>query len=249
MGDLIPAPILYQDEAMLAVAKPPGEAVIPARGEASAACLQRRLEAQRGERLWVVHRIDRDVSGVVVFARHAAAHRALSLAFERRQVGKLYQAFTAGAPVPSQGRIGIALHAARRGKSRPASPGEKGARAAATDYAVRRRWTRGADAVAALEVRPLTGRHHQIRVHLRAAGAPILFDALYGGGGAAVTERLRDAPCRRLALHARRLELPSPSGDGRIVVEAPLARDLEALHAWLSANWRVEEYGAPREDP
>jgi tRNA pseudouridine32 synthase/23S rRNA pseudouridine746 synthase len=238
MSDPYPS-VVHQDEAVLAVAKPPGEPVIPARGEEPLACLQRRLEAQRGERLWVVHRIDRDASGVVVFARNAAAHRALSLAFERREVGKLYEAFTAGAPEAARGRIGIALHAARRGKTRPAAEGEPGARAAETDYAVRKRWVRPTGTVASLEARPRTGRHHQIRVHLRAIGAPILFDPLYGRS--TMEEPLREAPCRRLALHARRLELPSPAGDGRLVVEAPLAPDLVALRAWLDAHWNGQE--------
>jgi tRNA pseudouridine32 synthase/23S rRNA pseudouridine746 synthase len=247
MAEPDPIPVLYEDDAVLAVAKASGEPVVPARGEAPDACLHRRLEALRGERLWVVHRIDRDASGVVVFARNAAAHRALSLAFERREAEKLYQAFTAGAPAAPRGRSAVALHAARRGKARPASPDEPGARAATTDYAVRRRWMRDAATVAALELRPLTGRHHQIRVHLRAAGTPILFDALYGRGTG--SGPLEGAPCRRLALHAQRLALPAPDGRGRLVVEAAPAPDLVALEAWLDAGWRATVYGAHREGP
>jgi len=87
-------------------------------------------------------------------------------------------------------------------------------------------------------VDPITGRTHQIRVHLRAAGAPILFDPLYGRG--LMPAAVAGAPCSRLALHALRLELPSTDGGRRITVEAPLspdlAPDLEALAAWLDAR-------------
>lgn len=85
--------VLHQDRDVVAVDKPPGVPVIPARGEDGGECLQHRLQRQIGHRLWVVHRIDRDASGVVLFASNAAAHRMLSLAFEQRQVHKSYVAF------------------------------------------------------------------------------------------------------------------------------------------------------------
>lgn len=228
-----PLTLLHDDGAYVAVAKPAGEPVIAARGEPPAACVHKRLERQLGRRLWVVHRIDKDVSGVVLFAADAAAHRAASLAFEHRRVDKLYLAFVAGSLEPPHGRLDQPLHAARKGKARPARPGEPGSRDALTEYATARRWALGASGVSLVEARPQTGRHHQIRVHLRAAGAPILFDPLYGRG--LMPEGLDAAPCRRLALHARRIELPAPSGEARLAIEAPLAPDLEALAAWLDA--------------
>jgi RluA family pseudouridine synthase len=235
-----PAPlaVLHDDGALVAVAKPAGEAVIAARGEPPEACVQKRLERQLGRRVYVVHRIDRDASGVVVFALDAAAHRAASLAFEHRSVDKRYLAFVAGALEPAAGRLDTPLHSARKGKTRPARPSEAGAQAAATDYTERRRFTLGDGVVSLVEARPQTGRHHQIRVHLRAAGAPILFDPLYGRG--LMPAGLAEAPCSRLALHAERLELPATDGSGRLVIEAPLAPDLEALSAWLEAQARVE---------
>jgi tRNA pseudouridine32 synthase/23S rRNA pseudouridine746 synthase len=193
--------------------------------------VRRQLEVQRGERLWVVHRLDRDASGVLVLARTAEAHRALSVAFEQRMVEKAYLAFVAGAPAAARGRIGLPLHAARRGKTRPAHPGEPGARAASTDYAVRHTWRRGAEAVSLVEARPLTGRQHQIRVHLRALGVPLLFDEVYGRGVALAG--FEAAPARRLALHASRLVVPPGPGAQPLRLEAPLATDLEALRAWL----------------
>jgi len=227
-----PLVLLHDDGALVAVAKPPGEPVIAARGEPPEACVQKRLERQLGRRVYVVHRIDRDASGVVLFALDAEAHRAASLAFEHRRVRKLYLAWVAGGLAPASGRFEMPLHVARKGKTRPALPGEPGSQAAATDYATSRRFEfEGGGCVSLVEARPHTGRHHQIRVHLRAAGAPILFDPLYGRG--LMPAGLALAPCSRLALHALRLELPAEDGDGAVSIEAPLAPDLEALQAWL----------------
>jgi 23S rRNA-/tRNA-specific pseudouridylate synthase len=103
---------------------------------------------------------------------------------------------------------------------------------------VERSWRREGAVVSLVEVRPHTGRHHQIRVHLRSVGAPLLFDPLYGRG--LLPAGLEGAPCRRLALHARRLELPVPGGDRRLELEAPAAEDLEDLRAWLEACWPRE---------
>jgi RluA family pseudouridine synthase len=232
-----PLTILHDDGALVAVAKPAGEPVIAARGEPPGACVQKRLERQLRHRVFVVHRIDRDASGVVVFALDAAAHRATSLAFEHRSVDKLYLAFVAGALEPDSGRLDTPLHAARKGKTRPARAGESGSQAAVTDYATRRRWALGEHVVSMLEARPHTGRHHQIRVHLRAAEAPILFDPLYSRGR--MPGVLAEAPCSRLALHAQRIELPSADGSARLAIEAPLAPDLVDLVAWLDAHARA----------
>ena len=243
MTEEAPFPVLlHQDHDLVAVAKPPGEPVIPARGEPVSACLQKRLEHALGRRLFVVHRIDRDASGVVVFALNPDAHRAASLAFEHRLVTKTYVAFVAGSLDPSHGRIETPLHGARKGKTRPARPGEPGAQPATTEYATRRRWSLGEATLSLVEAHPVTGRHHQIRVHLRSAGAPILFDPLYSRG--LLPEALDAAPCDRLALHARRIDLPAPRGGGRVVVEAPLAPDLAALADWLDANGQGHAIGA-----
>jgi tRNA pseudouridine32 synthase/23S rRNA pseudouridine746 synthase len=257
VSDAAPLVLLHEDDDVVAVQKPPGEPVIPARDGSARDCVQRRLERQLGRRLWVVHRIDRDASGVVVFATNAAAHRALSLAFEHRQVSKAYVAFVAGAVEPSHGRLDVPLHAARKGKTRPARPGEPGAQTATTEYATRMRWSMPGgsreaaiewgtggpvDIVSLLDAHPHTGRHHQIRVHLRSLGVPILFDPLYGRG--LMPEALAGAPCARLALHARMIDLPAPRGEGRLVVEAPLATDLAALAVWLDACARGEHVGA-----
>jgi tRNA pseudouridine32 synthase/23S rRNA pseudouridine746 synthase len=230
-----PLPLVHDDDDLVAVCKPSGEPVIAERGGGPEACLRGRLESQLGRRLWVVHRIDRDASGLVVFARHADAHRALSLAFENREVEKTYVALTGGEIAKEHGTIDVPLHSARKGKSRPARPGEPGRREATTDYAVERSWRREGAVVSLLVVRPRTGRHHQIRVHLRSIGAPLLFDPLYGRG--LLPPGLDGAPCDRLALHAHRLELPEPGSGRRLALEAPLTKDLQQLQTWLEDEW------------
>ena len=233
-------PILDANDGIVAVNKPAGVTVVPAPDVPADACLRAIVERQVGARLWVVHRLDRDVSGVVVFARTAEAHREICLAFEQRDVRKIYLAFTAGVPDPREGLIDAPLHAARKGKSRPARPGEPGAQAAATGYLVRKRWELDGSRVALVDARPQTGRHHQIRVHLRSIGAPILFDEVYGRSLS--PDACDEAPCDRIALHASRLVLPQPDGS-RLTVDAPLPADLTALLNWLDGGWRAAGAG------
>lgn len=225
---------LYEDADLVVVDKPAGTTVIPAPGMPEGACLRHRVAAAVGTHVWVVHRLDRETSGVVAFARSAEAHRALSMAFESRDVGKQYVALVAGVPSPPTGRIAVPVHEARRGKSRPARAGETGARDAVTGYATTRVWRVGNAAVARVHATPETGRHHQIRVHLRSIGTPVLGDDLYGRAN-----RL-DLPVPRLALHAARLDVPHPATKGRrVVVDSPWPPDLATLTLWLDAQWAV----------
>jgi RluA family pseudouridine synthase len=240
--DVPPLAVLHEDDDVVAVAKPSGQAVIAARGEPRSLSLQSQVESRLRRRVWVVHRIDRDASGVVLFALSADAHRALSLSFEHRQVVKTYAVFVAGRVEPPHGRIEVPLHAARRGKTRPAVPGEPAALPSVTEYATRRRWKLIPDGrrfVSLLDAHPITGRHHQIRVHLRSLGAPILFDPLYGRG--LMPDALARAPSTRLALHASRIEVPAPRGGRRLVLDAPLPADLAGLADWLDTAFGEDE--------
>ncbi len=234
-----PLTILYDDGALVAVAKPAGEPVIAARGEPPEACVQKRLERQLRRRVYVVHRIDKDASGVVVFALDAESHRAASLAFEHRRVDKRYLAFVAGALEPVCGTLRHATAPRAQGKDAARAPGRD--RSPGRRHRATRRGAASRSATARsslVEARPETGRHHQIRVHLRAAGAPILFDPLYGRG--LMPAAIAEAPCTRLALHAERVEIEAQDGSVRLAVEAPLAPDLVALTAWLEAHARAE---------
>ncbi len=233
--------LLYDDDAMVVADKPAGMAVIPAPGETDGACLRDRVAAQIGTRAWVVHRLDRDTSGVVVFGRTAEAHRMLSMAFDRRDVERRYTAFVRGVPALTDGAIDRPLHSARKGKTRLARPDETGAQAARTEVAITRVWRTGtgagAAAVARVTADPHVNRHHQVRVHLRAVDTPIVGDPFYGRG---VSPLPPDVPATRLALHASFLEIPHPSGARRLVVESALPLDLCLLHDWLDAHWPVE---------
>ncbi len=216
---------LHEDQDVIAVNKPAGIAVIPGRDEKPDQALRGQLESLRGERLWVVHRLDRDTSGVVLFARNEQAHRRLSMAFEGREVSKTYLAWTRGVPQPAEGVITVPLHPARKGKMRPAHEGEAGGLASETAYRV----LASREAIAEVEVSPRTGRQHQIRVHMRAIGAPLLVDPFYGKCESIESGVLgAGSPALpRLTLHAWKLAY------GELRVIAPLPGDLAALQAWL----------------
>jgi tRNA pseudouridine32 synthase/23S rRNA pseudouridine746 synthase len=223
-----PVAFLYEDADLVVVDKPAGVPVIPAPDIPPGTCLRDRVASALGGRVWVVHRLDRDTSGVAVFARSAVAHRALSMAFEGRDVGKQYVALVAGTPSPPHASIAIPLHEARRGKTRPARPDEPGAREAETAYEVTQAWVSGTWTVARVVATPTTGRHHQIRVHLKAIGTPILGDRHYGPATAL------DLPVPRLALHAARIDVPHPATPKRrVAAESPWPADLAALTTWL----------------
>ncbi len=226
---------LYEDAALIAVLKPAGITVIPARNEPPEVCLTKQLEATRRERLWVVHRIDRDTSGVVLFARTAVAHRRLSMAFEGRDVEKRYLAFTHGVPMPEEGTIDLPLHAARKGRMRPALPGEPESLPSSSDYRVLKQRETLLGPVALVEVRPRSGRQHQIRVHLRSKEAPLLVDPLYGKCEQIAADALgTGSPAvPRLTLHAQRITFRHPTDGEERTIDAPLPSDLAALDAWL----------------
>jgi tRNA pseudouridine32 synthase/23S rRNA pseudouridine746 synthase len=221
-----PVAVLLEDAALLVVDKPPGRLVIPGRGPPEPS-LRQELEASHGP-LWVVHRLDRGTSGVLVFARSAAAHRDLNLQFDRGEPAKTYLALVAGLP-PEAWRSEAAIAPARRGRMRPARPGEAAAKAAATAFRRLEVFPARGDrpALALVEARPETGRTHQIRIHLLASGHPLAFDPDYG-----LDEPLRSDDgtvlLARTPLHAARLALRHP--DGRLLsLEAPLPADLAAV--------------------
>lgn len=227
--------VLLIDEALLAIDKPAGRLVIPGR-TAGAQSLREELEARHG-RLWVVHRLDRGTSGVLLFARTAAAHRALNLAFDRGAPRKRYLALVRGAPPEAQ-RIDLALAAGRKGRMRPAAAGDPRGKPSAT--VVRRLevfpelpWAGGP--LALVEAFPETGRTHQIRVHLAAAGTPLAVDPDYGEAGP-----LRgpggETLLARTPLHAARLELAHPVTGAALAIEAPLPPDLTGALETLRAT-------------
>jgi RluA family pseudouridine synthase len=216
--------VLYSDEHLVAVDKPAGQLVIPGRGERERTLLDDAQEVFG--RLWVVHRLDRGTSGAVLFPRTAPAHRALNLAFDRREVVKRYLAIVRGAP-PALARIDVPVAPARRGRMRPARPGDPRAKPATTvvrllaAYAPRPPLPR----MALVEVVPETGRTHQIRVHLAWAGTPLAVDPDYGER-APLVDASGAVLLVRTPLHAASLELRHPATGAPLRVDAPVPEDM-----------------------
>ena len=229
--------VLWSGAGLVAVDKPPGVPVVPGRTDAGGAPLREQLEAQLGRRVWVVHRLDRDTSGVLLFALDAASHRAASQAFEGGLAEKRYLALVSP-PLGAAVRVDAALVPARRSRMRIAGPGEAG-KAAITELS-----PLGASGeVGLVEARPLTGRTHQIRVHLRHAGVPLLVDPQYGRPGT-VTERdlggdADTVVLARTPLHAARLVLPASEGLPALDVRAPLPPDMaRAVELLRQRTWK-----------
>jgi tRNA pseudouridine32 synthase/23S rRNA pseudouridine746 synthase len=224
--------ILYADEHVVAVDKPAGRLVIPGRGASSERTVQAEASDELG-RLWVVHRLDRGTSGVLVFARTAAAHRALNLAFDRRQVSKRYLALVRGTPA-AEARIDVPIAPSRRGRMRPARTGDARAKPASTVVRLLESSPgRGTlPALALVEAAPETGRTHQIRVHLAWAGHPLAVDPDYGDPGPLVDAR-GAVLLSRTPLHAAELELPHPAHGKALRISAPMPEDMgRVLAAW-----------------
>lgn len=233
------AMVLWRDPQLIVLDKPPGLATQG--GPGISRHLDGMLEAWRenGQRPRLVHRLDRDTSGVIVVARTPGVAAKLAASFRGRDMEKVYWAVVAGRPVPVEGRIDLPLVRAedfRAGRVEVAEPGAKDSARAVTDY---RTLDHAARKLAWLELRPLTGRTHQLRVHCAAIGAPILGDVAYGvrrgpadpdraGENTALVEGLD----QRLHLHARRLVLPHPAG-GTLTVEAPLPPHMQATFRTL----------------
>lgn len=223
----MPIDVVARGDGWVAVDKPAGVLVIPGRGGEAAPCLREQVAAALGTRVWVCHRIDRDTSGVVLFALTPEAHRTASMAFEHGDVAKRYLALVEG-DIEAPRAVDVPLIEARKGRMRPAGPGEQG-KPALTRVTPLERF--GAATLVACE--PRTGRQHQLRVHLKAVGHPLVFDHQYGRK---TPWRLGGAELSRTPLHAARLEVPALG----VAVEAPLPADLAAaLAALRSAGGRV----------
>ncbi|GEJ59466.1 RluA family pseudouridine synthase [Anaeromyxobacter diazotrophicus] len=212
------ARLLYADEHLVAVDKPP---FVPAQPTLTTdrGALPELVASLVGAPVTVVHRLDRETSGVTVLARTRAAAAALSEAFRTGQPEKTYLALAARAPAPPDGRLEAPLG------PDPARPGRRAVLAAGEPAATRYRTLRAGPSGAALvECRPETGRTHQIRVHLAHLGAPLLGDPRYGG-----PRRVLETSVPRVLLHARRLLLPHPATGAPLAFEAPLPEDFLAV--------------------
>ncbi len=202
-----PLAVLHSDEHVLLVDKPAGLLSVPGKGAALADCLIARIAAEFPEVL-LVHRLDRDTSGVMVFALTPLAQRHLGLQFERRQTRKVYVARVAGHVAEDTGTVDLPLKV--DWPNRPLQHVHPEGRAAQTDWRVVRR---GVDETR-MRLMPRTGRSHQLRVHMLAIGHPILGDPFYADGAA------RDHP--RMMLHAESLRFRHPDGGLAQTFHAPV---------------------------
>jgi 23S rRNA pseudouridine955/2504/2580 synthase len=193
------------------------------------------LGVELGERPLLVHRLDRDTSGVIVVAKRRAVAASLGKLFATRNVQKTYWALTKGVPKPPQGKIDVALIKAKGpdgDRMRASKDGEEDdEQTAVTQYAV---IDKASSVVAWLSLKPMTGRQHQLRAHCAHIGTPILGDNKYGGD-----VDLPDGIANKLHLHARRIVFPHPRG-GEVDITAPLPTHLIA--SFNSLGFDVARY-------
>jgi 23S rRNA pseudouridine1911/1915/1917 synthase len=244
----IPLEFLHLDDWLAAVNKPAGMVVHPAKGNwkgTLAGALKWHLERSDGglsqaggpTRPGIVHRLDRDTSGVIVVARSEEVHHALARQFERRTVEKTYLTITQGQPQFDRDEINlpIGIHPYQREKM-AVRRDHSTSRDAVTRYEVVERFRAGA----LVQVAPKTGRTHQIRVHLAAIGCPVLCDGLYSGRTVIESGFLGLPPgpplLTRQALHAARLALDHPASGERMEFAAPLPADMQRMLEALRAS-------------
>jgi 23S rRNA pseudouridine1911/1915/1917 synthase len=241
---------LYEDDDLVIVNKPAGLLVVPDRFNHELPSLNKMLEAKSGQKIWVVHRLDRDTSGIICFAKNEQAHRYLSILFQEREVNKFYAGLVIGIVNPPDGRIEspIMEHPAVHGKMVVNRKGKM----AVTDYRVVEQWP----LYALVQFQIHTGRTHQIRVHMQSIGHPLVCDVLYGDGEPFLLSRIKrkyrlsekdeqEKPLlNRLALHAYKIEFQKEDGT-LISVEAPLPKDIAAcvnqLNKWAKPANKNEE--------
>ena len=206
-------PVIYEDADVLVVDKPAGVVTIPGY-DREAHTLLERLTEQVGQKLFVVHRLDKEASGVILFAKQEEAHRHLSMAFEQRRVEKTYLAVAHGRLAQDRGVVEAPLR--QFGSGRLGVDPKRG-KASTTTYRVRERF----GAYTRVEAHPVTGRRHQLRVHFYHLGHALVGDPKYGD---------LDVQARypRLLLHAHKLAVPMPGGGDRTFI-APVPDSFQAV--------------------
>jgi RluA family pseudouridine synthase len=240
--------ILIEDEHMIAIRKNAGELVVSDRfgleknillhqlGEYLRA--RGHLKDESGRDLYPVHRLDRDTSGVVLFAKNQAAHRELSILFENRKMQKTYWAFTAGIPDWDRALCKIPLSRAegKKGRGRALIDLQKG-KEAETEFQVLEKF----GDIAWIEARPHTGRLHQIRVHLKALGVPILWDHTYWDSNWQ-SKSFPELQEMKMPLHARSLEFQHPFTNAQVRIESPLGEELRQFFHFLKEFQKRSEF-------
>jgi 23S rRNA pseudouridine1911/1915/1917 synthase len=230
LPEAIPLDIVFEDQELLVVNKPAGMVVHPAPGHPGGTLVNAvlahcpELAAGDGDRPGIVHRLDRDTSGLILIAKSERSRRALQRQFKERQVHKAYLALLDGHLQPAWGRIEAPV--GRDPHHRQRMTVLAGGREAATEYHVLEQFAHSVGPAAGdytlIEAQPITGRTHQIRVHFASIGHPVVGDGVYG-------RRRASLPVPRQFLHARHLGFRHPSTGQRLELSAPLPQELEAV--------------------
>lgn len=237
--------ILHEDDDLIVVNKPAGLLVIPDRFDIELPCLKHMLEQRYGQKIFVVHRLDKETSGVICFARNEATHKYLSGLFQEQGTEKHYIGLVNGHVIQQQGRIETPIipHPTIAGKMATSRKGKP----AITEYSVEQQWP----LYSLVHFQIHTGRTHQIRVHMQSIGHSIVCDTLYGDGQpfylSSIKKKYRlseneesERPLlSRHALHAERLSFNKEDGT-KLTVEAPLPKDIAAcirqLNKWTNTH-------------
>ena len=237
--------VIYSDDDIVVLNKSSGVLIAQDRYNPTAPRLDLLAEKEFG-RLFAVHRLDKDTSGVIIYARNEAAHKGLSLQFEQRKVHKTYHALVYGHPLWQDLHVDLALQPDGDARHRTVV-NKKFGKASVTDF----RLIGSCGPYSWIEAKPLTGRTHQIRVHLQANGLSIVCDPLYSGNQKPVRlseikkkwngDEEEERPLlSRLALHAYKIELTHPVSNQPLSFTAPYPKDMEATRKQLSKIYGVD---------
>jgi 23S rRNA pseudouridine1911/1915/1917 synthase len=229
----IPLTIVHEDDHLLVVDKPAGLVVHPAAGNYDGTMVNALLHHCAGRlsgiggvaRPGIVHRIDKDTSGLLVVAKTDKAHEGLAAQFARHDVDRRYTAVVGGVPVPPAGRIEGALARSTANRQKMAIVKDGRGKHAITHF----RTVATFDGAAQVECRLETGRTHQIRVHMASIGHALLGDAVYGRTPGKLAPLLKDLAFERQALHAAKLGFVHPVTQEKLCFESPLPADMVAL--------------------
>lgn len=233
----IPLVVAYEDEHLIVVDKPAGLVVHPAAGNADGTLVNALLHHCRGQlsgiggvaRPGIVHRIDKDTSGLLVVAKSDAAHEGLARQFADHSIHRAYRAITAGIPVPPTGTVRGAIARSPHDRKKMALVEDGRGKHAVTHY----RTLQTLDGAALVECRLETGRTHQVRVHLSSIGHPLLGDPVYGRTPSKLRPMIAELGFRRQALHAAELGFDHPITGAKVHLVSEMPADMLELIAEL----------------
>ncbi len=225
--------IMHEDDDLIVVNKPAPYLTIPDRYDRNIPSLVGELSKKRPH-VFINHRLDKETSGLILFTKSEKAHKTLSIAFEERQLDKFYKAIVHNVPPLEVGLIDLPISSAG-GKRKGMMVSENG-KESLTKYRIAKSWKQ----YALLELKILTGRQHQIRVHMKEMRCPVVCDPLYGNGEPFLLSKIKKKMNRktdreerpllsRVALHAHELKFRHPITDKELVFSAPLPKDMKAV--------------------